>query len=247
MLRLDVSAGVASVTIDNPPVNAWGEAELDDLAGFIDAIRGSEAVVAVIRGSGRHFSAGGDIKMMVEALEAGDMSRLGVFANRIQSLFLEWRGLEIPTVAVLRGAVVGGGLEMALASDLRIAAASARLGFTEVELGLLPAGGGTQYLTELLGRGPALRMMLTGEVIGAEEARALGLVQWCVPDDELEAQVDEVVGRIVARAGPVHGQMKRCVNLAGTSIGFAAEQHAQRALYASPEAGERLRAFLQRR
>ncbi|MDA8210068.1 MAG: enoyl-CoA hydratase/isomerase family protein, partial [Actinomycetota bacterium] len=126
MLRLDVCAGVASVTIDNPPVNAWGEAELDDLARHIDAIRASEAVVAVIRGSGRHFSAGGDIKMMVDALEAGDMGRLSVFANRIQSLFLEWRGLEIPTVAVLRGAVVGGGLEMALASDLRIAAASAR-------------------------------------------------------------------------------------------------------------------------
>jgi enoyl-CoA hydratase len=248
VLQLRVQDGVASMVLDRPPVNAWDDEQLDRFEDALHAIgdRGDIAVV-VVRGGGSHFSAGGDIKMMASALQKAQLAGLDNFAARIQHLFSQWAELAVPTVAVLRGAATGGGLELALACDLRVAADTATIGLPEVRLGLLPAGGGTQRLTALIGRGLALRLMLTGELVGGQEAQRMGIVQWSVPDSELDTHVEALVADLVATAGPAHAAIKGCVALAGTGQGYAAETRHQRQLHQSPEALSRLRTFVSER
>ena len=248
MLQLQVQDGVASMVLDRPPVNAWNDEQLDLFEAALSTINERDDVaVVVVRGGGSHFSAGGDIKMMVAALQDDKMAGLNNFAARIQRLFNGWAELPVPTVAVLRGAATGGGLELALACDLRVASDSSTIGLPEVKLGLVPAGGGTQRLTRLIGRGLALRLIMTGELVTGPEAQRMGIVEWCLPDSELEGHVERLVAHFVATAGPVHAAIKRCVALAGTSEGYAAETHYQRQLHKSPEAVRALRSFVSER
>lgn len=245
MIHLDVHDRVATVLLDRPPVNAFDTAQLDQFEQALDAIsRAGDVGLAVVRGAGRHFCAGGDIAMMTAALDKGDPAPLNAFAARIQSLFLEWEQLPIPTLAVLHGAATGGGLELALACDLRLAADNARIALPEVRLGLLPAGGGTQRLTRLIGRGRALRLMMTGEIVDGPEAERLGIVEWCVGTAVLEDRLAQIVAAMLDGAGPAQPAIKRCVAQAGSAEGYASETTGQRALHASSEAGMRLRAFL---
>jgi enoyl-CoA hydratase len=230
--------------LDRPPVNAVNDAFLDRFDVVLHEIKDADPALVVVKGSGRHFSAGGDIKQMVSALETNDFNRLDGFARRIQNAYFAWEQLPMPTVAVLNGAVTGGGLELALACDLRISAANARIGFPEVRIGLLPAGGGTQRLTRLIGRGQALRLILTGELIGGVEALRLGIVEWCVSDEDLDDQVGRVTSMLLEVAGPAQSAIKRCVNRYGTGDGYASELFEQKALHASEEAEQRLRAFV---
>ncbi|NNN19785.1 MAG: enoyl-CoA hydratase/isomerase family protein [Acidimicrobiaceae bacterium] len=244
MLKLNVQDRVATLLIDRPPVNALDDAFLDSFDSVLDEIRGSNPALVIVRGSGRHFSAGGDIKQMVSALETNDFTRLNGFACRIQNAYFAWEQLPMPTLAVLTGAVTGGGLELALACDLRIAAASTRIGFPEVRIGLLPAGGGTQRLPRLIGKGQAMRLILTGELIGGVEAQNLGIVEWCVSDSDLDNQVEQVTSMLLDVAGPAQPAIKRCVNRYGTGDGYAGELFEQKALHVSKEAEQRLRAFV---
>jgi enoyl-CoA hydratase len=236
------------MVLDRPPVNAWDDEQLDRFEEALHAIgERADIAVVVVRGGGSHFSAGGDIKMMASAVQRAQMAGLDNFAARIQHLFSQWAELAVPTVAVLRGAATGGGLELALACDLRVAADTATIGLPEVRLGLLPAGGGTQRLTALVGRGLALRLMLTGELVGGQEAQRMGIVQWSLPDSELDTRVESLVADLVATAGPAHAAIKGCVALAGTGQGYAAETFHQRQLHQSPEALSRLRTFVSER
>jgi enoyl-CoA hydratase len=248
VLQLHVQDGVASMVLDRPPVNAWNDEQLDL---FEDALRAiserSDIAVVVVRGGGSHFSAGGDIKVMASALRNGQMAELNNFAARIQHLFNEWAELAVPTIAVLRGAATGGGLELALACDLRVASDTSTIGLPEVKLGLVPAGGGTQRLTRLIGRGRALRLMLTGELVSGVQAERLGIVEWSFPDSELDGHVERLLTHLVEAAGPAHAAIKRCVALAGTGEGYGAETHYQRQLHKSPETLSRLRTFVSER
>ena len=245
MIHLEVHERVATLVLDRPPVNAWDVDQLDRFEHALGALRRDEDVaVVVVRGAGRHFSAGADIAMMTATLDAGDPGPLNAFSVRFQGLFLEWEELEVPTIAVLHGAATGGGLELALACDLRIAAEEARLALPEVRLGLLPAGGGTQRLTRLIGRGRALRLMLTGELVDGREAEHLGIVEWCAPVAELDELVAHVLAALLAGAGPAQPAIKRCVRRAGSAEGYASESLGQRALHATAEAERRLREFV---
>jgi enoyl-CoA hydratase len=245
MVSLAVAARRATVTLDRPPVNAWDDDAVDALERIIVDLDGRDDVdLVVVRSSGRHFSAGGDIKQMTAALDRDDFKSLNTFATRIQSLFLAWSLLDLPTVAVLRGAVTGGGLEFALACDLRIAASDAQMGLPECKLGLLPAGGGTQLLTRAVGRGRAMRLMLTGELIDGARAEAIGLVEWCVPEEDLDKTVEDVVALLASHASPAQRAVKRCVSLAGTPWGFGAETMGQRRLHSDPYTRRRLKNFV---
>jgi len=248
VLQLHVQDGVASMVLDRPPVNAWNDEQLDLFEDVLRAIRErSDIAVVVVRGGGAHFSAGGDIKVMALAVHNGQIAGLNNFAARIQHLFRQWAQLSVPTIAVLRGAATGGGLELALACDLRVASDTSTIGLPEVKLGLVPAGGGTQRLTELIGRGRALRLMLTGELVTGREAERLGIVEWSFPDADLDGHVESLVADLVATAGPAHTAIKRCVALAGTGEGYAAETLYQRQLHQSPEALSRIRTFVSER
>ena len=247
MMELVIENSVGTVLLDRPPVNAWDDGQLDLLEDIIDVVKKEELSVVVVRSEGQHFSAGADIKVMVAALESGQFQRLDSFVSRIQRVNFEWEQIPVPTVVVLQGAVVGGGLEFALACDLRISTTNARLGLPEVRLGLLPGGGGTQRLTRLAGRGHALRMMLTGELIDGCLAERWGIVDWCVEPEELSVKVQEVVAAIVDVAGPAQRAIKRSVERCGSSVGYLTETAEQRVLHGSQSTRERLSQFVSER
>jgi enoyl-CoA hydratase/carnithine racemase len=175
---------VATITLNRPDVlNAQNNAMREELLQVFSALKSDEDVRAiVVTGAGeRAFSAGADIK---EFLEPPVPARF-----REQRRRLDYRGemdrCPQPIIAAIRGFALGGGLELALACDIRIAAEDAQLGLTEVTLGIIPGGGGTQRLPRLIGRGKALEMILTGARIPAAEALAIGLVEHVVPVAEL--------------------------------------------------------------
>lgn len=245
MLELTINDRVATITLDRPPANAWDVRALDSLEEIISVLENAEDVdLAVVQSAGRHFSAGADIKMMAAAVEHQDMSSQADFAARIQQLFTRWERLPLPSLAILHGAATGGGLELALACDLRIAAENCRLGLPEGRLGLLAAGGGTQRLCRAIGRGLAMRLMLTCELLTGRQAYDIGLVEWCFPAAELNAEAEQVIRQIQAHAGPAQRLMKRCVTLAESPEGYDLETSGQRSLYETKDTQERLKAFV---
>ncbi len=245
MIKLQVIDDVAQVELDRPPVNAWTDDCVEEFERVIDAIERDEGLkAAVVRGANSVFSAGADVRMMEAAMRSGDVSHLDAFAAHIQSAFTRWAALQIPTLAVLEGAAVGAGFELALACDLRIVTPEARLGLPEVLLGLVPAGGGTQRLTSIAGRGTALWMILTGELVSGTNAERLGIVQWCADASSLPSRVTDIINTLCRTAGPSHAAIKRCIALADTPEGYAAETASQEELHRSLVVRSRIEAFL---
>lgn len=189
---------IATVTLNREKVhnalNATMLRELDEAFASLDA----DAAVRVIllRGSGgKAFAAGADIN----ELAAVDPANAGPFAARGQSIFRRIEQLTKPVIAVLNGHTLGGGCEMAMACTLRIAADNARIGQPEIRLGILPGYGGTQRLLRLVGRGAALKLMLTGTPIDAHEALRIGLVDEVVPAEHIDLRAMELARTIAAQ------------------------------------------------
>jgi len=193
--------GVATITLNRPDVhNAMNEALRRDMLRCFEALAIDETVrVIVVTGAGsKAFSAGADIREFT--------------APQVPTLFrehrrrLDFRGAMErcwqPIIAAIGGYCFGGGLELALACDIRIASADSRLGLTEIDLAIIPGGGGTQRLPRLIGRGKALEMIVTGARIPAAEALALGIVERVVPTDRLHAEA-QALARTIADKAPV--------------------------------------------
>jgi enoyl-CoA hydratase len=194
-----VSEHVATVTLSRPDVhNAMNEAMRRDLTRCFDAIATAEDVsVVVVTGAGeRAFSAGADIREFVEPLVPVRFREQRRRLDFRQAMDRCWQ----PIIAAVNGFALGGGLELALACDIRIAAVGATLGLTEVNLAIIPGGGGTQRLPRLIGRGKALEMILTGARIPAVEALRIGLVERVVPAGEALKAATELARAIAAKA-----------------------------------------------
>ena len=190
---------VALVTIDNPPMNALSTALLEELEAELHALDEDDGVHAiVVRGGGeRAFVAGADIKEFPTLREsAGE----GGSARGIQRIGHRMDAASTPFVAAIRGFCLGGGLELAMCCDVRICADDATLGQPEIQLGLIPGGGGTQRLPRLVGQGRAMFLNLTGDFVDAETAYAWGLVERVVPASELDDVALAVAGRIAAQS-----------------------------------------------
>ena len=200
-IRYELTDGIATITLNRPNVhNAMNEKMREELTGcFTDLAQSAEARAIVVIGAGeRAFSAGADIREFVKPLvptEFREERRRVDFRQAMDRC-------PQPIVAAIRGHCFGGGLELALACDIRIAADDARLGLTEIDLAIIPGGGGTQRLPRLLGRGKALEMILTGARIPAAEALAVGLVERVVPAADLGAEAGKLV-RTMADKAPV--------------------------------------------
>ncbi len=164
----------------------------------------------------------------------------------IQRLYRRIEQLSQVTIAEIGGAAMGGGLELALACDLRIAATDAKLGLPETRLGLIPGAGGTQRLTRLCGRSVAARLILGAEIIDGSVARELGLVQWAVPRAELPSRSLEIAARIAALPAAALAWSKTCIAAASEpgDDGYHDELEGTRRLLTNLETQQRVEAFL---
>jgi len=248
MIRLEIDDPIATAVLDRPPVNAINADWLAALNRVLDQVEGRDGVsVLHLRSACKVFCAGADLALMRECFPtpAGRDAMVAVVRD-IQGAFARLEALPLVTVAELAGPALGGGLELALACDLRVAAETAKLGLPEAGLGLLPGAGGTQRLPRVCGEAVARRLILGAEVIDGLEAARLGLVQWAVPAAELAAWTRDLVGRLGALPGTALAGCKRCLGAARDPAldGYAQELAETRRLQDEPATQALVRAFL---
>jgi enoyl-CoA hydratase len=193
------SEGMATITLNRPEaLNAFSKEVVDEVLQAIEDIKADESThVVVLTGAGeKAFSAGADIKAMkgMNALKARELSLLG------EKLCGSLENLEKPVIAALNGYALGGGLEVAMSCDLRIASENSRVGQTEINIGLIPGWGGTQRLTRLVGTGKAKEMVYTGRIIDAKTAEQLGIVNMVVPADKFKETVRQFALELASKA-----------------------------------------------
>jgi enoyl-CoA hydratase/carnithine racemase len=235
--------GVAVVTLDRPPVNAFSRVMLDELASVAHTLTDDATVRAVVvAGAGKAFAAGADIT------EFGDQDAARDIEQHFRTAFDGVAAIPRPVIAALHGVALGGGLELALACDLRIAADTARVGQPEILLGIIPGAGGTQRLARLVGPARAKDLVWSGRQVTADEALAIGLVDRVVPAAEL---LDAAIAEAAAlAAGPTIAiaQAKRVIDagLDGPlSHGLDLEAEAFVEVFATEDAATGTRSFLE--
>ncbi len=245
-----VAGGVCTVTLARPPVNALDDALVDALLAALDAAcQDDQVAVLLLRSGGKVFCAGADLALMQESIRtAHGLEDMLALVRRLQALAQRIETAPLVTIAEIGGAALGGGFELALACDLRIAAHEARVGLPEAGLGLLAAAGGTQRLTRLVGPGLASRLILGAETVDGASAQQLGLVQWAVPRAELEDAARALAGRIAGLPRAATAAAKQCIAAAldPARDGFAEEITFTRHLYQHPVTRDRVAAFLAR-
>ena len=241
--------GYAVITLNRPDkYNALSLQLLRELAEACDRAEADESVRAVVlTGAGKAFCAGADVGEMQAVTSPVDAER---WVRERATLFERVGACEKPVIAAINGVAFGGGLEIAMQADIRIAAQSARLGQPEIKLGLIPGAGGTQRLARLIGLGRALEWLMTGDAMDAQEAYRVGLVNRVVPDGEVLAEAERLAGRLAEQA-PLALRLIKEVTRRGLdgplSLGLAREREAFAVALASQDAREGIRAFLERR
>jgi enoyl-CoA hydratase/carnithine racemase len=241
---------VAQLELDNAPMNLMSD---EMLAAFEAALASLEAaapgdVRAVVVSSAveRAFSAGSDVKSF--AKHAGAAGR--AHHTRDEEVCARLAQLPMPTVAAIEANALGGGLEIALACDIRVASASAKLGLPEVRLGVTPGAGGTQRLPRVVGVARAKELALTGRIIDAHEAERIGLVSRVVPAGQAVAAATEIANEIAQRGPLAVREVKRLIDLsseADLDTGLAAEIEASVRVFSSADMLEGMNAFTEKR
>lgn len=246
-LLLDITDGVALVTVNRPEVrNAISRQVLADLRSVLADLRDDDAAgVVVFTGAGeKAFVAGADISQLQH------YTLHTALASEMQRVYDEIEAFEKPTIAAVNGFALGGGCELAMSCDIRIAADSARFGVPETTLSVLPGAGGTQRLARLVGTGRAIEMILTGRMVPADEALAHGLVTSVVPAADLLDSARETARQILAK-GPLAVRLAKLVVRAGMDTdqrtGLVIERLAQALLYTTDDKQEGAEAFLAKR
>ena len=204
---------IAIVTFNRPKVlNALNHRTMDELSLAIDELgKDGQVCCIILTGAGdRAFVAGADINELRAIHDAGDGA---AFAARGQRIFFRIENLDKPVIAAINGYALGGGCELAMACDIRIAANNAKLGQPEINLGIIPGYGGTQRLPRLVGKGLAKWLILTGDMISAEEALRIGLVDFVVPSAELMDKATELARRIASKAPLALAWAKSSINV----------------------------------
>ena len=247
-LKVEISGGVALVTINRPAaMNALNSAffaefnELLNIIGKEDTTR-----ILVITGEGKAFVAGADIAEMVNM----NFDQACCFSQMGQKTFLRLEKMEISVIAAINGFALGGGFELAMACDFRIASSAAKFGQPEVNLGLIPGYSGTQRLSRLSGMGNALYLILTGEMITAEDALHMGLVQKVVSPETLMEEVMKTARKMASNGSHAIGKAKEIIRK-GREIslqdGSRMEAEAFSRLFDYPSTKEGMTAFLEKR
>jgi enoyl-CoA hydratase/carnithine racemase len=248
-LLYDLQDGIAVITLNRPDVlNAIDMdmradfAELTETLFFDDAVR-----VIIFTGAGRAFSAGGDISHFEQDWLT---PKFRANSRRLIKFFDDLEALEKPVIAALNGAATGGGLELALACDLRIASSDATFGFRENAIGLIPGIGGCARFVRLIGVARAKELIFTGKMIAADEAQAIGLVNRVAPPDQLMDEARDMARTLLKRAPQSIGLAKKILNTVANldqTSGVVMEGLAQSILIKTEDHREGLRAFREKR
>ncbi|HOD97569.1 MAG TPA: enoyl-CoA hydratase-related protein [Syntrophales bacterium] len=235
------------ITLNRPEVrNAINPAMREDLSRcFLELEADTDVRAILITGGPKVFAAGADIAAMVEKTAVEQFSRASLW-----DLTFRMEQSRKPIIAAIAGFCLGGGCELAMACDVRIAAESAKFGQAEINIGIIPGGGGTVRLTRLVGLGKAMELVLTGRMISAAEALRINLVNEVVPDEQLMAEAKKMA-QVISRHSPVAlGLAKYAVqNSVGADLatGRAIENTCFSLAFASEDKTEGMRAFLEKR
>lgn len=248
-LTLVIQEKVGTVTLNHPPANALNADMLDEFGSLLDEILICSDVKVLLITSGLEHGllAGGDIATFAKITSVQEMLEYIVLG---QQVFTKLDTLGIPTIAVINGTWVGGGLELALACDMRYAADTALLGLPEIGLGLIPGWGGTQRLPRVIGRSRAMEMILTGDVITAQQASAIGLVNRVLPAATL-LQEAQATGKKIATKSKfaVKGALQAIADGAELPMeyGLQTEQRVFEIIGITEDMREGVQAFLEKR
>jgi enoyl-CoA hydratase/carnithine racemase len=242
-----LGGGVVRVTLQRPPANALGEGVISGLEAACDQADAARAGAVVVTSSvPGFFAAGADLKLLRGFDRAGFLDYL----DRLRAVFDRVATSPWLSVAAVDGHALGGGLELAMACTLRVASERARLGVPEVKLGLLPGAAGTQRLPRLVGRGPALDLLLSGRSMGGAEAQRVGLVDRLVADGEADAEALAWAGAFASGPRQAHAAIVRCVDAARDlpyAEGIEVEKRELAVLFDSDDGREGVRAFVEKR
>lgn len=252
LTKLSVENQVAMLTIDNPPVNSLSSAVLEELIQHLTYIEKEKDIrVVLVTGAGeKAFMAGADIKEFASCIESGKSEAISTFTNLSQEMFNSLANLSKPTIAVINGLALGGGCELALACDFRIALSDVRIGLPEIGLGLLPGGGGTQRLPRLIGVSKAKEMIFLGEAITAQEAITIGLINEIAMKGELFATAMTFADKLKEKSGSTLKIIKNVINEgieAPIDKAISLEAQSFEEVFATKDAQEGVKAFVEKR
>ncbi len=243
------SEGIATITLNRPDaLNAWSTELAQEFLRAMEDVRNDESVkVVIITGAGeKAFSAGADIKAMkgMTALKARELSNMGyMICNAIEAI-------EKPVIAAINGYALGGGMEVSMACDFRVASDKARMGQTEINIGLIPGWGGTQRLTRLVGKARAKELVYTGKIINADTAHQWGLVNMVVTPTELMTAVRSFAQELAGKA-PVAVKVAKALIEKGAEINLesalALEREGFGVVASSEDLQEGVSAFTEKR
>lgn len=247
-VKLEKQGHVGIMTISRPEaLNALNSQVLNDLDAAVDqAERDGEIYVVILTGEGRSFVAGADIGEMKE-FSAVDGKRFGVHGGEV---FRKLENMSKPVIAAVNGFALGGGCELAMACDIRLASEKAKFGQPEVGLGITPGFGGTQRLPRIVGVSKAMELILTAKTIGAAEAKSIGLVSEVYPPEELMGKAMEMADLICANAQIAVCESKRCIRMGmqtDIATGCAFEAEAFGVTCGTEDKNEGMGAFLEKR
>ncbi len=245
-LRLERDGALAVLTLDRPEVrNAIDQAMVSELNAALDHLAAAGCGAIVVAGAGgKAFAGGADIKQL------RDRDKIDALRGINSAIFQRFEDFPAPTIAAVTGYALGGGCELALACDIRVAGEGAKFGQPEVGLGILPGAGGTQRLPKLVGLGKAKELVFTGATIDAREAERIGLVNRVVPDDRVLEEAKALARTILGKAPLAVRLAKVALNQSlggGAGAGHLAERLGQAVLFESEDKREGMTAFIEKR
>ena len=245
-IKMTVENGIATISVNRPEaLNALSKDLVDEMDAMLEQIKGDPAIRVLVFYSEKNFAAGADIKAMAVCDPEG--ARAFVFSDTYNKI----EALGIPSIAVIEGYAFGGGLELALTCDLRIASKEATLGLTELNLGIIPGAGGTVRLPRLIGEAKAKEMIFMSRIVSGEEAERIGLVNAAVAPEELKAVATKWAEKLKTRSAVALRAAKESIEngIRDTDYVSAINREAEiwASLFSSYDQKEGLAAFIEKR